>query len=366
MNKENIICPGETIKEYLEVYNYTQKDLSEKLNMDLKTVNQILNGNAVITVDTAIKLSVIFNVDASFWNNLEFNYRKKLKEIESCENIEQEYIEIRQVYKEMVERKLILDTNIKCEKVNNIKRFMEVSEISQIYKEYDKIACRKHEIKNFNAINLMIWIQCGLRRARNISDVQFNKEKLVKSIETIKSLTIMENQDTARNELKKICLECGIILEYEKMFSNTAVNGIAKWLTPTKAFIQISDRNKRVDTFWFTFMHEIGHILLDNKKEIYIDVNNEIDDLEDKETIANNFAKNKLIDASEYKKFIKDKKLYDFTVDNILEFSKKVNVSPDIVASRIKYDFSKIYDKENIYKNKILKYFDRKLEFTAI
>ena len=41
MNREDIICPGETIKELLEVYNYTQQDLANKLQMDLKTVNEI-------------------------------------------------------------------------------------------------------------------------------------------------------------------------------------------------------------------------------------------------------------------------------------------------------------------------------------
>ena len=79
MNREDIICPGETIKELLEVYNYTQQDLADKLNMELKTVNEILNGKAPIMADTAIKLEMIFSIDAVFWNNLEFNYRKELK-----------------------------------------------------------------------------------------------------------------------------------------------------------------------------------------------------------------------------------------------------------------------------------------------
>ncbi len=81
MDRENILCPGETIKELLETYHYTQQDLADKLNMDLKTVNEILNGKAAITVDTAIKLEMIFNIDATFWNNLELNYRKALKKI---------------------------------------------------------------------------------------------------------------------------------------------------------------------------------------------------------------------------------------------------------------------------------------------
>jgi HTH-type transcriptional regulator/antitoxin HigA len=366
MNKEDIICPGDTIKEYLEIYNYTQKDLSEKLNMKLKTVNQILNGNAVITVDTAIKLSIIFNVSASFWNKLEFNYRKKLKELENQTNLEQEYEVIKPIYKEMILRNLVPDTKDKFEKVNNVKKFMEVTSITQIYNEYEKITCKKQEIKNNNIINLMIWIQCGIKKTRGILDIKFDKEKLLSNIENIKSLTIMENQDIAREKLKRICLECGIILEYEKMFANTDVNGIAKWLTPNKAFIQISDKNKRVDTFWFAFMHGIGHILLDNKKEIYLDINIDSEEVEDRDSYANNFAKNKLINLSKYNKFIKDKNIHDFTKKNILEFSKSINISPDIVTNRIKYDFCKKYNKEIVYKNSVLKYFDRKLDFNRL
>lgn len=81
MDKNDIMCPGETIKELLEIYHYTQQDLAEKIGMDLKTVNEILNGKAPITVDTAIKLELIFNIDAAFWNNLEFNYMKELKQV---------------------------------------------------------------------------------------------------------------------------------------------------------------------------------------------------------------------------------------------------------------------------------------------
>ena len=80
MYKENILCPGETIKELLEVYNYSRQDFANKLNIGLKTVNEMLNGKVVITDDIAMKLEIIFNINAIFWNNLECNYRKTLKQ----------------------------------------------------------------------------------------------------------------------------------------------------------------------------------------------------------------------------------------------------------------------------------------------
>ena len=150
MDKENVICPGETIKELLIVNNYTQQDLADKLDMDFKTVNQILNGKAPITVETAIKLEMIFNIDAAFWNNLEFNYRKKLKEIREQEEIEQEYVKIKLIYNEMVKRNLVLQTKDKNEIVKNFKKFMEVTSLSSIEQEYNKVACRQANIKNFD------------------------------------------------------------------------------------------------------------------------------------------------------------------------------------------------------------------------
>lgn len=82
MNRENIMCPGETIKELLEANNESQQDLADQLGMKLKSVNDILNGKVPITIEIADKLEKIFKINATFWNNLELNYRKKLKECE--------------------------------------------------------------------------------------------------------------------------------------------------------------------------------------------------------------------------------------------------------------------------------------------
>jgi addiction module HigA family antidote len=80
MSKKNnyIIAPGQTIYELLEVNNITQTDLSSKLGLAPKTVNEIIKGKAAITTETALKLEYVFGLPASFWNNLESNYREKL------------------------------------------------------------------------------------------------------------------------------------------------------------------------------------------------------------------------------------------------------------------------------------------------
>ena len=48
------------------------------------------------------------------------------------------------------------------------------------------------------------------------------------------------------------------------------MSGAAKWLTSSKAMICLNLRGKCNDRFWFTFFHEIGHLLLHSKKDTFI------------------------------------------------------------------------------------------------
>ena len=63
MNREDIICPGETIKELLETYNYTPQDLANKLNMEYDQINELINGKVRITEEIAKKLELVFDID---------------------------------------------------------------------------------------------------------------------------------------------------------------------------------------------------------------------------------------------------------------------------------------------------------------
>ena len=364
MIREDIICPGETIKEMLEIYHYTQKDLADKLEMDLKTVNEILNGKAPITVDTAIKLEMIFNIDAIFWNNLEFNYRKELKEVEEQEKMQEEYNQIKLIYKEMVKREIVPETRDKNEIVKNFKKFMEITSISNLEQEYNKVACRQAIVKKFNMLNLMVWIQIGLKKAREVKTEEYNKEIVLREITNIRKLTLMEDQTKAREELKKICSKCGIIINFEKSMPNTAIYGIAKWLDSNTPFIQVSDRGKNVATFWFTFMHELGHIVNGRKKICFLDMEkNEIENDEDKQFLkeieevkANYFSRNSFIPDKEYKKFIQTLEDKEIEEKDIINFARYLKIAPCIVAGRIKFEQKK-------YDDKVLNSFTIKMEF---
>ena len=145
---------------------------------------------------------------------------------------------------------------------------------------------------------------------------------------------------------------------------NTVIYGISKWLNPNTPFIQVSDRGKNVATFWFSFMHELGHIIKGRKKMIFIDAEDKIiENEEDKQILrdveefkADEFSRNSLIPEKRYKDFIAKHKEERITAKDIIDFAKKIEIAPCIVAGRIKFD-------KNIYNDKILNSFDIKMEF---
>jgi HTH-type transcriptional regulator/antitoxin HigA len=93
-----------------------------------------------------------------------------------------------------------------------------------------------------------------------------------------------------------------------------------------------------LDIFWFSFFHELGHILLHSKKDIFIDEENKnINNYEEKsyEEEADDFASKTLIPRDAYSEFVKKG---DFSKYSIINFAKAIEVAPCIVVGRLQHD----------------------------
>jgi len=83
--------------------------------------------------------------------------------------------------------------------------------------------------------------------------------------------------------------------------------------------VQISDKGKRTDTFWFALFHELAHVQLHlhKKDDILINIDNKE---ENKEQEANKWASGYLIDEKEYEIFLNTPNI---TVENLIQFSEQ-------------------------------------------
>lgn len=69
------IPPGETLRETIEALGMSQAELAQRTGRTTKDIKEIIMGKAAITPDGALQFERVLRVPASFWNNLESNYR---------------------------------------------------------------------------------------------------------------------------------------------------------------------------------------------------------------------------------------------------------------------------------------------------
>ena len=342
--EEYIIAPGETILELLEANSMTQLDLASKTGINKKTINEIIKGKAPITTSTALKLEYVFNIPASFWNNLESGYREALERKKDFESIkfDEKYL-INIPYSEMVKRNWepIQKTNNPYEKVINLRKFFSVASLSFNTELRKKIVFRKSDNENFSFESLYCWLRYGEIQSNKLEYPKFDIEKLKINSIKIRNYTI----DTFFNsfdEIKKYLYECGVALIYEPHLPHTYVNGVSYKVTSDKAIIMLSDRGKRDDILWFTLFHEIGHLIKHSKKEMFIDQDNDVKT--DIEIEADNYARNILIPSDKYSTF-KINGIY--TEESIKKFSSDNNILPGILVGRLQNDGLIPYNKFN-------------------
>ena len=73
-NIKRVFHPSFYIKEYIEELEITQDEFSKRLGISGKQVNLILNKEANITPDIAMKLSMLMGTSVELWLNLQSKY----------------------------------------------------------------------------------------------------------------------------------------------------------------------------------------------------------------------------------------------------------------------------------------------------
>lgn len=324
------IPPGETVKENMEFLGMNQKELAARLDITPKHLSNIINGNAPITYDTALKLESVIGPSAQFWMNLETNYQLDKARLEEQDKMEQDLNLLKEIpYKEMSEFGWVPETTDRVERAINCRRFFGVAELGSIQHSYS-VAFRKHkEIKEISDLGVLTWIRRAEMEALSIDVDNFNKRKLKALIPTFREMT-RKDLNEVFPEMQRLCAECGVVLILIPYLPKTYICGATIWKND-KVILALSGMGKRADGFWFTLFHEMAHLINHSGKQSHISYDNE-----NEEDEADLEARNYLISEEQYKFFINN---YDYRVkDNIVKYSEEIGIAPFILLGRLQYE----------------------------
>lgn len=335
------VPPGETLAEVLEARDMSQAELARRTGLSAKHINVILKGSASITADTALKFERVLNIPARVWNALEANYQGHISRLDESRDLEDQIgWASRELIKELVDRVGIKQVGDRVQQLREVLGFFGVASVdawNTIWNESAPLSAYRLAKHPGDPVALAAWMRIGEIRAAEVETEPFDREAFREVLDSVKSLTNIADPHEWLPKLEEMCRQVGVVVIIEKELPKARVNGVARWLTPNKALIQLSARYLRDDVLWFTFFHEAAHLLLHGKKAGPRDVPTTFIDTKDSkgraEDEANRFAADLLI-PPEYG----ERLLQVSSLDDVRSLAKDLGISPGIIVGRLHHD----------------------------
>ena len=327
------VAPGQTLQETIDTLGMDQRELAVRTGLSPKTINQIIQGSAPVTHETALRLEHVTNVPSRFWNNLEMNYRDQKAKLYEKNRLKDDLTWLRHIPTlELIKRKKIENQQDKASLLESVLGFFGVADVRAWRNLWlsSAVSFRKSPAFQAKPGAMATWLRLGEVEAMAIKCMPFDKNAFKDALNKIRRITITP-PDVFIPRMTQICSSAGVAVVLVREIKGAPVCGAAQWLAPEKAMIQLSLRYKTNDQFWFSFFHEAGHIMKHGKKQQFIDMENWMTNSPEEQE-ANKFAADILIPPMCVKDLEKLK-----SRRAVISFAKVIGIAPGIVVGRLQH-----------------------------
>lgn len=300
IDKTQLIPPGDTIRETLEAVGMSQGELAERIGYQPSKLSQLIKGDISLSREMAGNLELVLDIPAQVWLNLESNYQEEQLRLEQIQKLEVEVpllTNFKEAIKYLKDAGHITARRKGVEQLRQLLHFFKVASLedwNRIYidKKYS-VAFKRSLALASNPQSTTTWLCFGERQVDKMVPTlpSYDRKRFKKMLNRARELSIDEPLNFEL--LKEMCAGCGVALATTPYVAKSAVYGSTRWIANRQhPLIQISDREKRADTCWFTFFHEAGHVLLHGKTKVFLeDVDGQLNgNDQQEENEANEFA----------------------------------------------------------------------------
>lgn len=332
------VPPGEILAEALRDRGMSQSDLARRMDRPTKTINEIVNGKAAITPDTAIQLERALGISARLWNGLEVQYRERLAYERADEEL-QNYSKWAADFpiRELVRQRLIPDEKSDVGMTGALLRYFGVSSPSAWERQWLTPAAsfRKSPAFTSSPKAVAAWLRWGELQAATIEAAPFDLQGFKHVVQQVRELTRREPFLQVVERVRELCAAAGVVLVLTPELPGTRLSGAVSWVSGDKVVIQLSLRHKSDDQLWFSFFHEAGHIVR-GKRQTYVDGfdQGKVADGEE-EAAADSFARDVIVPHRDYVDFTSKG---DFTESSVRAFAKEQGIAAGLVVGRLQRD----------------------------
>jgi len=321
--------PGEVLRRELDARGWTQADLATVTARPAQAINEIIQGKKEVTPETALALSAALGTTAELWLNLESKYRLHKAQQDRVRGKQVEIIARRGrlqrlvPLKELVRRGWIRKASALSELEREVCDFLGLAHVD----EEPRLAAsfRHSQVRRPEPGPQLAWVKQVERLASAQDAPPFDARRLERAIPAL-----LEQAQRAEDAPKALTLlrEHGVRVVLLKHVERSYLDGVAFWLDGGGPVIGLSLRYDRIDSFWFTLLHEVAH-LLEGGRLAHLDVDGE------EESAANTRAQDWLLPSVAYRRFVEEGR---FTDAAVRAFAERERRHPGIIAGRLHHD----------------------------
>ena len=272
--RELLSKPGDTILETVQHLRMSQVELARRMGKTASKINDLISGKEPITPKTAFQLEKVLGIDAEFWLNREMLYRQKLLRLEQKEALKNciDWLKIQPI-KELKKYGYIASKRVGPIMVEECLKFYGVAtpnEWEEVYvTQYLSSSFRKSPAYKATLGGLATFLRMGEIEMRKLNLGSFRKADFKEALKEIRVMVRSHPEDFA-SRLQKLCSDVGVAVIYTANIPKAPISGAARWVGGIP-LIQLTDRYKSNDHFWFSFFHEAGHVMLHGKKQVFVE-----------------------------------------------------------------------------------------------
>ena len=267
--------PGGYLALILKQRGMTQADLAARTGLSSKHINQLVKGAATLSPDTAAQLEYATDVPAEIWARMDASYQAHaaLQKVRRKLGDTLDWLD-RFDLNELAQRGVIPDATRSVGTMEALLRYFGIADPEG----WDRVwqpsltSFRRSPAFQPDATATTIWLRAGQRLASQIETTPFDHRAVLAAIPELRRLT-QDDPAKALGQLQTRMADFGVAVAYVAEFDGCRASGAIWWNSPTKAVVLLSNRGKREDRFWFSFFHELGHLIHHAKKDTFLDQN---------------------------------------------------------------------------------------------
>lgn len=334
------VAPGEYLAEWLEETHTTQQQAAARIGVSRKQINEICNGRAPVTADTAFRLNRLTGIESETWLKIELQYRTDLARLHDEAELAQHAPKIPASTATYL-RSLGVTTASARTPGRLVSDFLSFHRYGT-WNAYEEAVQHSHDgefalaalTENraaFDLVSCSTWLRAGelsepFERGRHY---RFDSDGLRAMIPTLRERAARPDNAMLR-ELAALLASVGVVFAMVEPPKSFPLYGMTRWIEDRVPMIQQSGRRAKDGFIIWTFFHELGHVLNDPRGEMHYEFSTKKVRTTRAEKAANAFAFQVLFGDEGLKPFD------GLTSDGaIRRTAREIGVSPGVAVQQL-------------------------------